>query len=155
MKTLMGIDPGRTTGYCFAEINDLGETTLRPMQAVDDVDDMWRRIVQVAPDYIIIEDFEYRNRARSGLDLFPVQMIGVVRLYTLTIGKNAPVIQKAAQGKSYYTDTILKNGNMHVRGIPHAMDAMRHVLQWITFGAGFQFVSAERGKIKLAIDDSN
>jgi hypothetical protein len=140
---IISIDPGVMTGYCYAELIG-NKLEYYPFQMVDEVDDLWRRLKEFKPDYAIIEDFEFRGgkRATSGLNLFSVQLIGVTRLYgELT---NARVfIQKAAQGKSYYTDPVLKQIGLHKRGIPHAMDASRHLLQWCMFGFGNQFIDKQ------------
>jgi hypothetical protein len=141
---VIAIDPGVMTGFAYAEIED-SHCNFFPFQMTDDVDDLWRRLHKFEPRYIIIEDFEFRSGMRgvTGLNLFPVQLIGVTRLYELHAapgGKCAVFIQKAAQGKAYYTDAVLKTMELYKRGVPHGMDATRHLLQWITFGAGFQFV---------------
>jgi hypothetical protein len=113
---------------------------------VDDVDDFWRRLVSIKPRHLIIEDFEFRQgKQKTGLNLFPVQMIGIARLYSLIGNTQCAVhIQKAAQGKSYYTDNILKSLDLYKRGIPHAIDASRHLLHWFTFGSGYQYNGGTR-----------
>lgn len=139
MPRVLAIDPGVTTGYCYAKIEG-GKIKYHPFQIVDDVDDFWARLQKFDPSYIVMEDFEFRGGARKGLDLFPVQMIGVARLYSLHPKTNCTLfIQKAATGKSYYSDAVLKQRNLYKRGNPHAMDASRHLLQWFTFGFGHKF----------------
>lgn len=143
---VISIDPGIMTGYCYAEIESQ-QLRYFPFQIVDEVDDLWRRLKEFGPRYIIIEDFEFRRGKRSagGLELFPVQMIGVSRLYSLIANPNcACFVQKAAQGKAYYTDPVLKQLGLHKRGIPHGIDASRHLLQWYTFGAGYQFAGSKK-----------
>lgn len=141
---IITIDPGITSGFCYAELKPNVELVYKPFQMVDDVDDLWNRLDKFKPDTIIIEDFEFRGRARAGLNLFPVQLIGIARLYE-NRNKVALHLQKAATGKAYYTDNILKQLGLYKRGIPHGMDASRHLLQWITFGPGFQY----NGKSKI------
>lgn len=142
---VIAIDPGVMTGYARGVISE-GHLYYFPFQMVDDVDDMWRRLVEVNPRHIIIEDFEFRQgKQRTGLNLFPVQLIGVARLYSLMGNIQCALhIQKASFGKQYYTDNVLKAQDLYKRGIPHAMDASRHLLQWFTFGAGYQFNGGER-----------
>ena len=144
---VIAIDPGVETGFCYAKISDDGRMAYYPFQSVDDVDDLWRRLDEFKPRHLIIEDFEFRGgnwAKKTGLNLFPVQAIGVARLYGLTQGQVAVHIQKAAQGKSYYTDAVLKRIDCYVRARPHAMDATRHLLQWFTFGAGFQYNGGQK-----------
>lgn len=136
---VIGIDPGVMTGFCYADIEPDKYARLYPFQMTDDVDDLWRRLVEFEPRYIVMEDFEFRNRARAGLNLFPVQLIGIARLYALTQGQCAIKLQKASEGKGYYTDTLLKQVGLYKRGVPHGMDATRHLVHWLTFGPGYQF----------------
>lgn len=153
---ILAIDPGVTTGYCYAEIevrvHRPENSALRyyPFQWVDDVDECWDRIEAFKPRYIIIEDFEFRQRTRTGLNLFPVQLIGVARLYELKCKDQCAVyLQKASYGKSYYTDQQLKQLNLYKKGVPHGMDASRHLLQWFTFGAGFQYNNGTQDFAKI------
>jgi len=140
---IISIDPGELTGYCYAELDEEEhELKYHPFQIVDDVDDLYHRLAQFQPKYIIIEDFEFRGGARKGLNLFPVQLIGVARLFGELCDRRV-FIQKASTGKSYYTDSILKQLGLHKRGLPHGMDATRHLLQWCTFGFGNQFVGTK------------
>jgi hypothetical protein len=142
---VIAIDPGVTTGYARGKISE-GHLYYFPFQILDDVDDLWRRLVETNPRHIIIEDFEFRQgKQRTGLNLFPIQLIGVARLYSLIGNLQCAVhIQKASFGKQYYSDNILKNYGFYKRGIPHAMDASRHLLQWFTFGAGYQYNSGTK-----------
>jgi hypothetical protein len=157
---LMAIDPGVTTGYCFARIpdnfvNNQRMFVWRAEQHVDEVDDVWDRIENFGPRYIVCEDFEFRQGGRAGLNLYPVQVIGVVRLYEVKSLKQVAVyLQKAAQGKGYYSDNILKSEGFYKRGVPHGMDATRHLLHWLTFGAGYQFMQ-NRGLSDFLITEDN
>lgn len=141
MIKVIAIDPGVTTGYAYGDIKE-GNLKFHITQSRDEVWDLWDRLKKYTPDYVIIEDFEFRKGSqRGGLNLFPQQMIGVTRLYSVLTKNNRLFIQNAAQGKSYYTDNVLKQSNLYMRGIPHGTDASRHLLQWFTFGFGYQFAS--------------
>jgi len=149
---IIGIDPGVMTGFCYGHILDTGHVVIMPFQAMDEVDDLYRRLEEYNPRHIIMEDFEYRGgRNQTGINLFPVQLIGVARLYEMNApdGKCALRLQKAAQGKSYYSDVTLKNLGLYKRGVPHGIDAMRHLLQWLTFGSGYQYISSDPNPFKL------
>lgn len=143
---ILSIDPGMMSGYCYARILEDKTVEYMPFQSMDEVDDLYRRLVEFNPRFIIMEDFEYRSgKHKSGLNLFPVQLIGVARLYELNApnGKCALTLQKAAQGKAYYSDAVLKKHKLYKRGIPHGMDASRHLLQWLTFGPGYQYITGD------------
>lgn len=138
---IISIDPGRTTGYTYCILNtDSKVLAYYPFQAIDDVDDLWARLEAFKPDHIVMENFEFRQKARAGLDMFPVQLIGIARFYELHKGTTVRLyLQSAFEGKGYYTDTILKRKALYVKAIPHGMDASRHLLHWIMFKAGGQF----------------
>jgi hypothetical protein len=100
-----------------------------------------------------MEDFEFRGRGRTGLNLFPVQLIGVARLYELTeaSGRVELVLQNAGVGKAYYTDVMLKSKKLYKRGIPHGMDSLRHLMQWTTFRGGARYVDFKTGEQMAAL----
>lgn len=147
MTRIIAIDPGVMTGFVYARITNDKQLEAFPFQAVDEVDDLWRRLFHFAPDIIIMEDFEVRGKGTMGLNLFPVQLIGIVHLYEMIEPKGTVQVfmQKASQGKSYYSDHMLKANKVYKRGCPHGMDALRHLLHWTTFGAGFQLVNPRTG----------
>lgn len=140
---IMSIDPGVTSGMCYAKIDQaITDSVLEfyPFEAIDDVEEMWDRIEAFKPRYIVCEDFEFRaGTRRTGLVLFSVQLIGIVNLYCLKAQQSAVFLQKASTGKSYYTDATLKKNGFYRKGAPHGMDATRHLLHWFTFGAGYQY----------------
>lgn len=145
---ILAIDPGVTTGYCMAEIAPTIlksiEIRIQPEQHLDDVEDCWDRIEAFQPRYIVCEDFEYRNKSRSGLVLFSVQLIGIASLYELKSREPyqcSLYMQKAAEGKGYYTNPLLKQLGVYKAGTvwEHSMDATRHLLHWLTFNAGYQY----------------
>jgi hypothetical protein len=145
---LLAIDPGVTTGYCAAELTGKEKLVLHPSQMVDDVDEVWERLETLKPRYIVIEDFEFRQgKQKTGLNLYPVQIIGVTRLYEqmgapLAGHQCAVQLQKAAQAKGYYTNPQLKRLGVFKPGAAweHSMDATRHLLHWLTFSSGYQLV---------------
>jgi hypothetical protein len=152
---LIAIDPGVMTGYTYARITTSKQLEVYPFQMTDAVDDFWHRLRDFAPNTIIMEDFEFRGRARTGLNLFPVQLIGIAHLYELTepTGKCQLIMQQAGIGKAYYTDPVLKGKGVYKRGIPHGMDSLRHLLQWATFRGGAKYVDFKTGeKIATLLD---
>ena len=136
-KKVVSLDPGRTTGHAVGELWD-GMMTVRAGQTEFDHIMLYNQLQLLSPDIIICEEFEFRNRSRKGLDLYPRELLGVCELYTQQ--HKIPLFrQKAMVGKGFYTDGKLKEDGLYVRGKPHAMDALRHLLHWFTFGYGFQF----------------
>lgn len=153
---ILAVDPGVMTGYTYARITEDKQLEVYPFQMTDEVDDFWRRLFGFAPNIIVMEDFEFRGgRKQTGLNLFPVQMIGVARLYSLVepTGRCQLTLQSAGVGKQYYTDVLLKKHALYKRGIPHGMDSLRHLLQWATFRAGYQYLDLQTGgKLATPLD---
>jgi hypothetical protein len=138
---IVAFDPGVTTGYAVGHIVD-GTMTVRAGQEVWSHNDLWAQLHLAEPDAIVCESFEYRNRARAGLILYSVELIGIIHLFCSPSYRTPSValyMQSAAKGKSYYSNTHLQNAGVYERGIPHGMDALRHLLHWYTFGPGFQY----------------
>lgn len=135
---IMSIDPGKTTGYTYAAFKE-GKLYYYPFQSFDECEDLWNKLMVFRPVHVVMEDFEFRKGARYGLELFPVQLIGVARLWEQLSLDGVLHLQKASYGKQYYTDTILKKMGLYERGNEHARDATRHLLQWATFGPGYKY----------------
>lgn len=123
-------------------------------QRTDEVDDLWNRLEFFRPRFIICEDFDFRGghqRAATGIEYFPIQLIGVSRLYAVKAHHQCGIfLQKAAQGKAYYTNNVLRQSGLLPRGLatstPHGIDALRHLLQWFTFGSGFKYNDTAAGQ---------
>jgi hypothetical protein len=135
------IDPGLMTGYTYAEIGESKKLRFYPFQMMDDVQDLYNRLTDFKPKYIVYESFEFRKGVK-GVDLFPRELIGIINLYSLQSGA-PPFKQSPAQAKTYYSNEVLKQLGLYVRGMPHGMDATRHLLQWCMFGYGNQFIGSQ------------
>ena len=130
----IALDPGITTG--IVTLYNFDRLTVN--QEKLSVNDLYHYLEFHRPNQIICEDFEYRSWEKS-VELFSVQLIGVVNLYVQQNPSVELVIQNAATGKGHYKDQTIKDLNLWVPGKPHGMDALRHMLQWLTFGSGYQF----------------
>ena len=138
---VVAFDPGITTGYAVGHIED-GVMYVRAGQEVWSHHEFWEQLHLAKPDAIVCESFEYRNRSRPGLILYSCELIGIVHLFCSPSYQNPSValfMQSAAKGKSYYSNTHLQNANVYVRGVPHGMDALRHLLHCYTFGPLFKY----------------
>jgi hypothetical protein len=144
MHYMLAIDPGGTTGYCKGSFD--GETLLlQPGQERFTAGSLFNFILEdrqrsIQDDngiyYLIYERFDYRNKARPGLDLTAPKLIGVMDLLV----EEEDLLcypQMPAEAKGYWTDDQLKGFNVYVKGLIHGRDAMRHLLQWWQFKAGF------------------
>jgi hypothetical protein len=145
--TFLALDPGVTTGWCLArwlpENNRLLLTYSQNQFSLLDLFHFTSSILFDVDEYTIIyETFEYRNKARAGLNLTPVKMIGIVELQ----GESFPNIlklypQNAAQGKGFWKDDKLKKYELYKPGVQHGRDAARHMLHFFTFGPGAQYIN--------------
>ena len=54
-------------------------------------------------------------------------------------------LQKPSVGLGgFYSDKMLKQLGFYKRALPHGMSATKHLLQWATFGAGYQYIGTQR-----------
>lgn len=143
MITAIAFDPGITTGYAIGEINpDVGLMTVSTSQAKFSVSDVYARLDELKPDHVIFERFDFRNRARTGLELFSRELIGIFELYaqqnpqvTLTRQSPGSVINGFFDRKRLSADGIWKAGAEWI----HSNEAAMHLLYWYTFGPGFKY----------------
>lgn len=140
---VVALDPGRTTGYAHGII-DLTEGKMLVVTGQDkfDYQGMRDHLEQTDPQIVIYERFDYRNRARKGLDMYPRELIGIIELYCsdhglVNLGRVYPQMPSAVM--QHFTDGKLKSDNLYKIGKPHANDAARHILYWFTFGPGFKY----------------
>lgn len=147
-QVVLAIDPGITTGYCHAVI-DANEIELRPFQLQNSPLQHYKLLDEIQATHLVVEDFTYRPR-QTKVIMFPLQLIGVTNMWCEQNDRVA-TMQTPATGKGFYTDVQLKALGAHRRGLPHAMDATRHLFQWLTFSAGRQFVDPDNAKITTVL----
>lgn len=138
---VLSIDPGITTGYVYVAIKD-DWCYVAPLQAKHSPGDHYT-LLWHGPrvDQLISEDFEIRPNSPAGLILFSCQLIGITAAYS-EICKVPLKMQKAGYGKSHFADAKqLKEAGVYKPGAAweHSMDAMRHFMQWYTFGPGYKY----------------
>lgn len=137
MELALALDPGRTTGY--AAVGKTDRLFLAFSQASWDHSDLAAFLRSLRPSYIVCEDFDYRRIPGANVDLYPVELIGVLRLINQTDLRLSEVyMQKpSVQGKkAYWTDDKLKEMDLYVRGLPHGHSALKHLLDWMSFRRG-------------------
>ena len=146
LVSVLAIDPGITTGLTYAEVFE-NIVFLRCWQDKLRHLDLWMLFVTHDPNWIICETFEYRNRAREGLELFPRELIGICNLWVQDRKiEDKLYMQTAAQAKGHFTDQQLKKYSVYSNKV-HGRDSMRHFLHWFTFGPGYQY--NKRQKMEL------
>lgn len=137
----VAFDPGTTTGICIGLLEE-NKLWVAPDERKFGLTQLYDCLIWFEPydPYVIYEDFQYRNYARAGLDLTPVKMIGIIELFSEN-NEGKFFKQTPAQGKGFFSDTRLKNMDIYKVGKQHGRDATRHLMQWLTFGAGSQFTT--------------
>jgi hypothetical protein len=123
-QNIIAFDPGVTTGIVLYSED---EYTLAEVVGLRSV---WDILHEVEPQTIIFEKFFYQRRDK--VDLTPVEVIGVIRLYahltnTLLWG------QSPQEAKRFWTDDKIKRMGLWEPGKRHATDALRHILHFQVF----------------------
>jgi hypothetical protein len=150
LVSILSIDPGGTTGYCYATINgkkvwlEPGELRLSSSNLFDLLERFLHPVDGVRRE-IIYEDFQFRQGIRTGLDLTPAKLIGVIEVFKEWHGEKVGfyIQQPSVQGdKAFFTNDRLKElGAYWPHGKGHARSATKHLLYWLKFGAGAQYVT--------------
>lgn len=135
---IVALDPGGTTGW--ATFHSDAEIRLQhflcgqmgPEDHHNELDAFLGMEQPATPEvyYIVCESFEYRNRARPGLDLSSCEYIGVMKRFCQERRINY-TMQTAAMGKGFVKDDNIKRLGLWSPGNKHAMDAMRHLLYFM------------------------
>lgn len=142
MIDVIAIDPGITTGYAFGQIDtDEGLMKVATGQERWTPGDLMLMLQTMLPDIIVYEDFVYRNKARTGLVLYSVQLIGVINLYGETHEECKLVKQSPGMViGQFYDNRKLREASLYKTTVGgHANDACRHLLHWFTFRGGSQW----------------
>jgi hypothetical protein len=144
---VLALDPGITTGYATGIINNGFMTVMSDQEA-------WKHLGLhiflngFQPDYVVCERFDFRQKVDK-LELFSRELIGIVQLYVQMQGiEHKLYMQPAGEVlRGYFSNARLNADKVYNRGKPHANDAMRHLLHWYQFKAGYQFNQEGYGTI--------
>lgn len=136
---IIGLDPGGTTGVAIYinEDNYTGFNGRFQLGHEAHHLELFDFLVREHPDLIVCERFDYRPR-QGNADLSPVEYIGIVNMYwqyrDQSVGSDVEVFyqQQLAHDKGLWTDDKLKVLTLHSPGKPHANDATRQVLYYVT-----------------------
>jgi hypothetical protein len=138
---VVGLDPGVTTGYAKYDLTTgfWSQIHLGPMDH-----HMWlyNMLYDDDPDVVVCERFNYQRRDK--VILTSVEYIGVAKYYCAT--RETPyVAQNAGDAKRLWPEEKIKALGLWIASMPHAMDATRHVLYYVTIGMkDYRFVNALR-----------
>lgn len=131
MTVIVAFDPGRTTGVALYNGNaQPGEEKILAYQLSEPLLSIWGELQVLDPDEVVYERFQYQRR--PNVDLYPVEVIGVIKLWTQIYKEADLKEQTPAQAKNLWTDSKLKTLGLWKPSLPHAMDALRHLLYYMT-----------------------
>lgn len=148
-KFVLALDPGITTGWAFGDIED-GLLNFVCGQGRWNVRECYEFLVIRKPDIIIYETFEFRNAVKTGTELFPREIIGIIKLYGLYHEDVSLYPQNPGNVMGYFTNVRLKNEGCYYPNSEHPRDATRHLLHWWKFGPGYAYAPSD-GEPKYAM----
>lgn len=130
-STLLALDPGETTGlavYTADGVVKSGQIRTSP-KTLDMVFD------QVKPTHVVCEEFllySWKAMEQAMTKIRTLRYIGMIEYITSKNG--IPLYMQTAQvGKSFCTNEKLIGWGFYKPGQPHAMDAVRHLCQFLLF----------------------
>lgn len=124
---IISLDPGGTTGIAIYGEDDI--ITSYEIGGDDHHKELRDALSELVPDLIIYESFDWRPYRNQKVELISREYIGVIKLFCITFDV-ARQVQKPAL-KSWWTDNKLKRVGEYNVGMPHANDAVRHLLYYI------------------------
>jgi len=135
----VSVDPGGTTGLAY--MNSDYKVFVAQIEERDHNLILMETLDALEPDRVICEDFTFRQ-SKSKVNLDARNYIGVIELWCQT--NDVPLhMQTPAQGKGFWNDDKLKKINLYSANKPHANDAVRHLLYYISFVEGdYYFLKA-------------
>lgn len=123
---ILALDPGVTTGFALYDQHDpmagrAWQKACKHSEYMDELNEVW-------PNIIICESFVHTHR--TGTDYTPVEFIGLTKWFC----ERRDIIlieQTPAYGKAFFDNDKLKKLGVYVGGMPHSMDALRHLYQFM------------------------
>jgi hypothetical protein len=133
----LAIDPGGSTGIAEfdSETREWAQYTLKGQHHSS----LWAVLEQDAWSVVIYERFLYQRReVGSGVSLVldSVEYIGVIKLWHQGMGNTqaATLVEQAPSAMQLWDDRKLKAAGLWTTDSPHARDATRHLLYYLTAG---------------------
>jgi len=129
--SVIGIDPGETTGMVIMQVRDREIVTWTALEVQNGGSvTILRALLDVATSrpHVALEDYVIRRRAgRSGTSRATVNLVD--ELEKVAAGDGASVaLRPAATVKPWATDERLMAAGIKIRRMGHARDAARHAL---------------------------
>lgn len=135
---VIALDPGETTGYAiYSQYTRHGgvdrSLTTAQLGADPHHRELYVMLNAANPNVVVCEDFKYQ-RGAGGHNLTPVEYIGVCKLWTAE--RSIPLVLQGRSLKTLWDDGKIKKLGLWKPAQPHAMDALRHMLYYVTLTIG-------------------
>lgn len=130
MTTILGIDPGGTTGISLVSFGIGSEPKIESViQVPDGLDGFlnWYRKTNHVWDFVVCESFVLRPGVH-GADITPAYIIGALQALE---GIERKIYFQMPSQKKLADDDVLKRMSMHNKGMPHVNDAVRHSIIYL------------------------
>lgn len=141
---IVALDPGGTTGLAWINLDPLlDDPTVHHEQIGPNEHhvELLNRLQQLRPDIMVYERFLYQQRDK--VNLISCEYIGVIKLYwRLTCNSHPKVahlthpvvlVKQTPAQMDFWTDNKLRAVDLYIPGQPHAVDATRHLLYYMSF----------------------
>jgi hypothetical protein len=83
-------------------------------------------------------DWRHEERYRDKIDYTAPEVVGAIRAWALEWKYASTLCTGAGLAKGFWNDDKLKRAGLYTPGKRHAMDALRHLLRYLTFGLHHQ-----------------
>jgi hypothetical protein len=136
---ILAVDPGPTTGFCLYHLKshtvvDVWNESLGTKQPHMH---LWNVIETISFDMMLLERFEHRPNQQA-VDIRAAEYVGVCKL-CMQQNDYLPLHMVSAStiGRtSFWADDnkrVKQIGLYNSKAAPHGMDALRHILYYVTF----------------------
>lgn len=135
MENILAIDPGVTTGFALR----VADGEIFSWQHELNSEDLpytyfMAQLETLTVDRVVCERFDFRQN-KTGVDYTPIELIGLIKSWAETEITFPNIVwqgQDVKSKKSFWTDEKLKVWGVYKPNMPHAMDATKHLLHYLT-----------------------
>jgi hypothetical protein len=124
---IIAIDPGAETGWAKWEEGDITFGQFGPNWHYET---LWLFLAREAPDVLIVERFSIEPN--PAVLTISAEYIGVCKLYAEARRGKCEFVPQTRTQKEWWSNGKLQRVGLECKGQPHAKDAVRHVLYYLT-----------------------
>lgn len=129
MPIIMAFDPGGTTGYVrYDTLEELSSYSQGQFGSLNHHKQLRDLLNHYDPGLVVTERFDYVS-GKTKVDLSANEYIGVIKLWCQD--NKVQYIDQSRSLKDFWDNQKLKVYGLYRPGMPHANDAMRHLLVYL------------------------